>query len=1673
MAAQGSDLGAFPPASSSTPLRTLAVNALPVGKDRADFMDFLRANHDQGFERMIFHYDDRILVVYKTPEQARVALENITSTTTIVVRYAEEDYIWMEQPPITILSNPVLYIPPTGTALSPQEIEKILRCYRGFETFGILDTDELRDKRSHGGGGESKREKPKPVLKKYFAIFRDVFCAEDAVEDLLSHTNVPATFAHSHERVRVLLDEKGRQAARRGSGSRTGGAAAPGAAGASAASFAAASGTGTPVRPPTAAAVVTSHRPEASKLSWFTLSAIPGDVSFAKLRSHSSRMRGFVAVAFRPEGLAVGFDTEAHARAAGDHFLNNTTMRVAQTPAHVVAAMKQLPSGAVGPRGDVLKLVLPEWFEPHRVPEILQNYAGIQDLNADGGLDNLLVKFADAESAANAKRDLEETTNVIVGFAGDSTVGLNTEPAAAPSLSSASSPVRPATAGSAARPESALDYYQLSSQPEQDQSAAAPGVDTYDLPKGTLQSSFAIEKPPSDSAVFISAADLAHVKFSLRHSIGSLDGFQRIAFQEEGFYAWFDTRDQAARAVGRIEGEKHVTLTLIKKSQPRTRPPPIRPPTSEQHAGALFVRNPYSLNIDGLQAILESYPGYMTCRHLRDSIIVDYVNATYAAKAVADLREATNIRVEYSNRSAQPGNRYVVDNGVGGGNNNISSAAKNSFSNADDMYMADDRDTTTKYEYASGRPGTRYAVDERGGGRAIFTEPRGSSSSYSSSRRGGGGGDRGGSEYGGDRDREPRYGEPKKRSRGTRGSGRGGGGGGNDRGDDRDRSERGGLRSEYDRGSRSEYDRGSRSEYDRAPKPDYDRGGRTSEFDRAGSGRDYAARSDSRSSKLDYPDTRSDFSRHREPAIMTEPVGIDYGFGAADFGFGPVGSKPTSDLTSRLDFSGGKTSQQQSSSNIFGRPEAASPVRGLSFSDLDYGTTPLSVRPDSAGSRFPFASKFETPSRFAPTPSPMPSPEKTHAPAPLAQALSFGAFTPTPPLAPPEPVLMFDELEPPKPEWATKFVAPFTHKTHLQTPLPPAVPAPPVAAVATSPVPSAASAAPASAQIAIADPTALEPIVVTIPQTTEPHRWELPQIPVTAPVPGATADTTPTPPARFIVDDSDTFSEARVAEWQAAHAVAQAPQTIDADAPVANPMGTRTLVVTCLGSDTDKADVRAVLAAQPGFEHVRFGIDSFRAIFIDAGHAAEVVTTFRRDAGPSAAGWKAVFAKKEMEGFMQTIPGEPTSAIMTNTTHWSETELTKLMSSYEGFERLEYNQLRSRIEFRDTECAERALTDLNATTDLVSVYPTRKTHMRVANPIVLAKRSTFVSPPGQPLRPAPAPVEGWDAYVAKLEASNEAINTGGGNSLAASAEATVATATQWAPPAVPLPQDASQWNSIEPMVISDNSAWNATRARTEKKKGIVPTGWPVHTGVAPWEVSQPFGSLEEEMSRIRGRTLMPVASTQPRAPLQSAPIPGWTVSRPQTSSAAPASTAAAPSPESVEPDPTSATAEPSPVSDSTPAAAEAATSAERKDREASIDSDSEAQSQAADEKAVGKRQIVDRHSSVATMVDGGGSSSIDLLDPANEANAAAILRDQVAKAEAELARVFDLLSKMNAAGAGAGGAGGAVAGPKMMPGDADGVAAAAAVAEGPLAERLRRMASVAGTLKADGVGFAG
>ncbi|KAJ3153666.1 hypothetical protein HDU86_005165 [Geranomyces michiganensis] len=1673
MAAQGSELRAFPPALSS-PLRTLVVNALPIGKDRADFMDFLRANHDHGFERIIFHYDDRILVVYKTPEQARVALENITATTTIVVRYAEEDYIWMEQPPTTILSNPVLYIPPTGTALSPTEIEKILRCYRGFENFGILDTDELRDKRPHGG--DPKREKPKPVLKKYFAIFRDVFCAEDAVEDLLSHTNVPATFAHSHERVRVLLDERAKQAARRGSGSRA-------AAGAGAA--AAAAGVGSNAAANTAAGkpfAPVSHRPDGSKLAWVTLSAIPGDVSYAKLRTHSSRMRGFVAIAFRPEGILVGFDTEAQARAAGDHFVQNTTMRVAQTPTHVVAAMKQLPTGTAGPRSNVLKLVLPDWFALHRVPEILQNYAGIQDLNADGGLNNVLAKFADADSAANALGDLEQTTNVIAGFAGDPSVGIMMETvAAAPytnretPLSLASSPVRPPTAGSVTRAESALDYYQLSShQPEQDPSAAVPDIDTYDLPKGTLQSSFSIEKSPSDSAVFISAADLAHVKFSLRHSIGSLDGFQRIGFQEEGFYAWFDTRDQAARAVGRIEGEKHVTLTLIKKTQPRTRPPPIRPPTSEQHAGALFVRNPYSLNIDGLQAILESYPGYMTCRHLRDSIIVDYVNATYAAKAVADLREATNIRVEYSNRSAQPGNRYVVDGNAGVNNNSIGPAAKNSFSAADDMYMADDRDTTTKYEYASGRPGTRYAVDERGGGRAIFTDQR-----PPPSKRSGGGGDRGGSEYGGDRDREPRYAKGK-RSRGARGGGRGS--------DDRDRPERGPSRAEYDRGSRSEYDRGPRSEYDRS--------GRASDLDRSGNGRDFGARGDPYSSKQDFAEARSDSSRHREPAIMTEPIGFDFGFAAADFGFGPIGSKPSTDLASRLDFAGGKTNQlqqqSQSTNSIFGRAELASPVRGLSFNELDYGTPPLSGRPDSAGSRFPFASKFETPSRFAPTPSPLPSPERTHAPAPLAQAMSFGAFTPTPPLAPPEPVLMFDDLEPPKPDWATKFAAPFAHMMPTQSFAPAApTPAPASAAATVAATPSLAVAAvSAPAQIAIADPAALEPLVITIPQTTEPHRWELPQIPTPAPapVPGATTTAatvtseTPASPTRFIVDEADTFSEARIAEWQAAHAVPKAAQVMDVDAPVANPMGTRTLVVTCLGSGTDKADVRAILAAQPGFEHVRFGVDSFRAMFIDASHAAEAVTTFRRDAGPIAAGWKAVFAKKEMEGFMQTIPGEPSSEILTNTTHWSETELNKLMSAYEGFVRLEYNQLRSRTEFRDAECAERALTDLNATTDLVSVYPTRKTRMRVANPIVLAKRSTFVSPPGQPLRLPSAPVEGWDAYVAKLEANNDELIAAAAyeSSVAVSAEATTSSSTvpsqRSTSSSAPLPKDASQWNSIEPMVISDNSAWNSTRVRPERKRDIVPTGWPVHTGVAPWEVSQPFGSVEEELSRIRGRVLMPVSSVKPRAPLQSAPIPGWTVvsaSRPQPSAAAPAKAVSA-SPDPVDSAPPTATTNDSasPSAEQAPVAAEAIaapadtqatraySSEEPMEREASIDSHPEAKVQTAEEKTKSKPQLVDRYSSVATMVEG-GASSIDLMNPDNEADAAAVLRDQVAKAEAELARVFDLLSKMNAAGT------------KVLPGDAEGVAAAAAVAEGPLAERLRRMASVAGTLKADGVGFTG
>ncbi|KAJ3023513.1 hypothetical protein HKX48_002676 [Thoreauomyces humboldtii] len=922
--------------AAESPMRTLAVSTLPPDKDRGDFLKFVRNEHSVGFERVVFHYDDRILVIYQTPEYAQTALRNLQLVPHLRLDYAEEDYVWQEAAPSSLQPNPAVYIPSTGTLLSPSEVEKIFRNYHGLELFGVLDSDELRDKKSTDKNGRAK-----PTLSKYFACFRDVFCAEDAVDDLLKVTNIPATFAKAPDRVRGLLEKQSKARAT-----------APPVQALSVAT----------TRAPSPLAIM---RPQPSFLTWLHVSAIPSDVSFAKLRSHFARMKGFKSLSFQADSLSLGFENEIGAKDAATNLVANTRMEVTSAPLEMIQSMLPQPSRCSNVGGtSVLGVILPSWLSRERAIEVLNAYPGVVDVRTLRG--RLLVKFSGEENASRAARDLEMTTDLHVEFADESAFSTSDGPAdSRAQMTESPAPVKSARSDSftSARSATPLHAWEVP--------AAA---DPYEHPTGTLQKSYAFEKPLSDSAIFISAADLPHVKFSLRHSVGSLDGFERISFQEEGFYAWFNSREHAARAIGRMEGEKHVSATMIKKSQPRGKPPPFKAQTSEHHAGALFVRAPWGLSMDGLQAILEAFPGYMTCRHLRDSLIVDYVNQGYAERAAKDLRETTNIRVEYSNRSAQPGNRYVADDKE----DTVRSENQRRYSQHSTPYTAEDRDANLAIEYSARPP--------------MSTVP-----------------------FGG-RNADEKY---------------------------------------------------------RCPKPD--------------NPERYTPTSGRQSADIERSDSRNDF------------------------------------FANRL---------------------SQSPIRQLSIHTLERETS----KPDVS-------------------------------------------------------------------DWDTRSVR---------------------------------------------------------------------------------GDAAPTPKFE------------------------QFP-----NAPIANSMGTRTLFVTQIGH-ADKADVKAVCTDLPGFERLRYGVGSFRAIFLNAGHAADAVAIFRR----TTPHWKAIFSKKELESAPATLPGEPASHFFCISCHWTENELQKLFPTYAGFEKMQYDQARTHVFFSDVESAQRALTDLNSTTDLVSVFPGRKAHAtRISVPTPVPVADTVIPAP--------------------------------------------------------------------------------------------------------------------------------------------------------------------------------------------------------------------------------------------------------------------------------------------------------------------------------------------------------
>ncbi|TPX68747.1 hypothetical protein SpCBS45565_g02930 [Spizellomyces sp. 'palustris'] len=615
----------------------LTVKSLPQGKDRADLLDLVRSEQfRKGLVRVVFEDDGRITLIYADADLADDALKAIQSATAIGIAITQEEPTVTSSPRQNTEPNPVVWIAPDSTPLDKEELRKILQAYRGLELFGLVHGEQLHAV----NGGPHNRARTTHQAEVPYACFRDVFCAENAVEDLSKHTNLVCGFADNPGSIRKILERKenlGR----------------------------------------------TSSRVAVDRMTWIIVSEVPEDVALGSLRRHFGRLDGFIFLGLQPEALFLGFQTVAQAKKAADNLIRNTRMKVRPASKRDVQSLHMPPKCDPSRATPVLNISPPPWLHKRRVAELLQMYEGFQELKP--GQQYLSANFETVDQASRVLKELEATTNLQIRFSQPSeSKGTEAVGAQASEEGGAIGGLVGAT-GSRARSNSVTSSSSVTSITS---SAHSTNERATLRASSSVYSRLAASEPlASASAMLINVSELTTVDDSLRHLVGSLDGFERMAFYDEGCYSWFTTRELTERAASRIEAERHITPILVEKRRARQRAPPIQPPHAEQYAGSLFVRCPPGLTKEALQLILEHYPGYRTCRHLRDAIIVDYEDQEAANRVMKDLRVHTNVRVEYSNKSAQSGNRYLADDrteaaGVTSEDESVPSELKNSSTQA-------------------------------------------------------------------------------------------------------------------------------------------------------------------------------------------------------------------------------------------------------------------------------------------------------------------------------------------------------------------------------------------------------------------------------------------------------------------------------------------------------------------------------------------------------------------------------------------------------------------------------------------------------------------------------------------------------------------------------------------------------------------------------------------------------------------------------------------------------------------------------------------------------------------------------------------------------------------------------------------------------------------------------
>ncbi|KAI8801976.1 hypothetical protein BJ742DRAFT_778847 [Cladochytrium replicatum] len=597
--------------------RTLVVKALPPGKDRADLLDYIRTNYSQGFKRIVYDKDGRSLLVFDDPEHAGFVLENMRLSTLINADYAREEALYTPKPRPEVAPSPVVRVSPSSTNLSRAELEKLMRCYRGLVSFELLedDPDELAIEGKLNKAPGSGRKRGDAAA---YVIFRDMFLAEQALDDLTDKTNVVANFALKPERVKRSPEQTShRLSVSSGSGAKS----------------------GNQLRG--SERNNSSYRIDPDKATWIVVSQIPDDVSYSTLKRHFHRLDEFQVMSFQHFGILVAFASPEAAKDALTNLQENAALEVHLADAQERGVFKYPSTSrnyATIP-GLTLYIRLPTHLAPRRMAEILRSYEGYEEGRPIK--DHILCRFISTDAAERALDDLERYTDLYVDFSSKPLLGARGGEEDSTSVRSAGSSNFPSAAAAIRnRRESASSAQSPATVDRPGSAAGSP------LPVGVLQSG------QGPWAIFV--PNIGAFVFNLQYYFSSLNGFERFAVFDEGCYVWFRSRDAATRAAAAVEAEHapHLTAMVIEKNKPRERMLGAHA-VNEHQTASLFIRNVPGLPREHLALIVESFPNFVTFRGLKDYIIVDYADVESARATLSVLRATSNIRVDYSNKSAR------------------------------------------------------------------------------------------------------------------------------------------------------------------------------------------------------------------------------------------------------------------------------------------------------------------------------------------------------------------------------------------------------------------------------------------------------------------------------------------------------------------------------------------------------------------------------------------------------------------------------------------------------------------------------------------------------------------------------------------------------------------------------------------------------------------------------------------------------------------------------------------------------------------------------------------------------------------------------------------------------------------------------------------------------------